>query len=142
MRKFTDTQGEVWKVDVTVSTLLDIQTQLGYDLFESIDKLPKSLAGQVQLLATICMEQIEERKLSERDFAKRLAGEPFAQAIDCVLRELADFLSHHKPALGLIMRRTLEEMHVQVEAEMELADKECSKHFGSSQVSRESTPAH
>jgi hypothetical protein len=107
MRHFTDIAGDRWKVDVTVGSLLDIQSQLGYDLADSIESIPGGLAGQVSLLAVLCSKQIEERGLSERDFAYRLAGESFASAIDCLMRELADFFTHHKPALGAIMTECL-----------------------------------
>lgn len=140
MRKFTDSTGEKWKVDITVGTILDVHAALGYDMSESIETIPSGLVGQVALLAVLCSEQIEQRGLSEREFALRLSGEAFASATECVMRELADFFLHHKPALGTILLQCLDQDKSRQAAMVALANKVCSSPSTSWLELQESTP--
>lgn len=140
MRKFIDSTGDTWKVDITVGTMLDVHSALGYDLSESIETIPSGLVGQVALLAVLCSEQIEQRGLTERDFALRLSGEAFADATDCLMRELADFFTHHKPALGEILRQCLDKDKARQAAMVALASKVCSSPSTNWRELQESTP--
>lgn len=101
MRTFTDSKGTQWRLNVTLGTLEDIQTEMGLNLLdepEAIPSEPRKIAG---VLWVTCMEQALEMKIGPKDFGRRLGGEVLKDAYDLWMKEYSDFFVHLSPARGL-----------------------------------------
>jgi hypothetical protein len=140
MRTFTDAAGEQWQINITAGSLVDVTSELGYDLSCGIEMLPSGIAPRVALLAVLLREQINDRKLTEKQFAQRLSGDAYGDAMTCIMKELADFFSRLRPAYAEILRQVVEQEENHADVMMGFAKEACSSHFFSSEESAASTP--
>lgn len=98
MATFKDKQGTDWLIELDPFLVGDVHKHTGVSLYEAFDDnaaLLAQLGKDSPLLATVlywlCKEQIDELKLSQREFGKRLVGDPLEAGLMALLEELADF---------------------------------------------------
>ena len=91
MKSFKDKNGESWIVELNVGTLLSIKNELDIDLLDKPGDFPTTVSAFVDVLWVSLLDQIQERKLNEIDFAKCLDGETINTATDCFVDELSNF---------------------------------------------------
>lgn len=137
MRTFTDSTGERWQINITAGSLCDVLTELGYDLSCGIEMMPEGIGPRVALLAVLLRDQINDRQLTERQFAQRLSGDAYGDATTCIIRELADFFSRLRPAYAEILRQVVDQEERHAEVMLGFAKEACSSHFSSSAASAE-----
>ena len=118
MAEFRDHEGRTWTVQVTTATLKRVKSLLGLDLgrMAADGSLYKALADDpimlCDLLYAICRPEADERKLSDEDFGRGLAGDAIDAATTALMEGLIDFFPKgrrelHRKALAKF--RTLEE---------------------------------
>jgi len=159
MAEFRDNEGRPWTIQVTTTTLKRVKSLLGFDLgkMAADGSLYKVLADDpillCDLLYAICKPQADERKLSDEDFGRGLAGDAIDAATTALMEGLIDFFPKgrrelHRKALAKF--RTLETKAIQNaedridsdELDRELDRRLESLSFAtSSEGSPESTPA-
>jgi hypothetical protein len=97
MAQFTDAQGRHWTLEINTTVLKQVQAALGLDLgklavagtlYPTLADDPILLAS---LLAELCREEIEARRLSPEAFGRGLAGDPIDDAVQAVMEALLDF---------------------------------------------------
>jgi len=103
MREFTDAKGDHWTVDVTAGTLRRVQQLLkdqygNVDLGEPLEGKPPLLtrfdveiAFKVDLLYAVLKPQLDERGVSDLEFAERLSGDALFHASEAFMEAWADF---------------------------------------------------
>ena len=117
MAEFRDNEGRTWLVQVTTTTLKRVKSLLNMDLGKmAVDgSLYKVLADDpillCDLLYAICKPEADERKLSDEDFGRGLAGDAIDAATTALMEGLIDFFPKgrrelHRKALAKF--RTLE----------------------------------
>jgi hypothetical protein len=106
MRKFTDSKGQSWVLDVTAGVLLDIKTDLGVNLLDSPDEMPTSIEKMVEILWVTLKDQAAQRNMSPRDFASVLGGDALFVAFDLWMQEWADFFVRLSPGRTQLIRGT------------------------------------
>lgn len=104
MKYFDDKNGNRWSIDLSVGHLLDIKSQLKIDLLDDGSQIPGDLSSWVSILYIVLEEQIEQRSMKPRDFAKLLGGEVLQVAVDAFMEEYADFFCHLAPAKAHLVR--------------------------------------
>ena len=118
MAEFRDNEGRTWLVQVTTTTLKRVKSLLDMDLGKmAVDgSLYKVLADDpillCDLLYAICKPEADERKLSDEDFGRGLAGDAIDAATTALMEGLSDFFPTGRRALhrkALAKFRTLEE---------------------------------
>jgi hypothetical protein len=132
MRTFTDAAGEQWQINITAGSLMDVVSELGYDLSCGIEILPNGITERVSLIAVLLRDQINDRKLTERQFAHRLSGDAYGAAIMAVIKELAFFLKGLRPSYAFVLERVIEEEEKSEEAMQKIASEVCSNQFSGS----------
>lgn len=100
MRLFTDSRGTQWRIDITLGTLEDIQSEMGINLIDEPDSIPEDPRKIAGLLWITCMDQAKELGISPQDFGKRLGGKVIKDAYDSWMKEYSDFFGHLSPARG------------------------------------------
>ena len=159
MAEFRDNEGRSWTIQVTTTTLKRVKSLLGFDLgkMAADGSLYKVLADDpillCDLLYAICKPQADERKLSDEDFGRGLAGDAIDAATTALMEGLIDFFPKgrrelHRKALAKF--RTLEAKAIrnaEDRIESDELDKELDRRLESlsfatsSEGSPESTPA-
>jgi len=104
MKYFDDKSGNRWSIDLSVGHLLDIKSQLKIDLLDDGSKIPGDLGAWVSILYIVLEDQIEQRSMKPKDFAKQLGGNVLQSAVDAFMEEYADFFSHLAPAKAHLVR--------------------------------------
>lgn len=121
MRHFDDTQGNRWSIDVSVGHLLDIKTQLKIDLLDDGSQIPDSLSSWVSILYIVLEDQIQQRGLKPKDFAKLLGGNTLQAAVDAFMGDYADFFEHLAPAKAQLVRGLWEKIQELEKAKKQIA---------------------
>ncbi|KKL75077.1 hypothetical protein LCGC14_2058490 [marine sediment metagenome] len=114
MAKFTDSKGRDWLIRVDVAAIRHIR-----DLFEinlgDIGEAPKylvRLADDVVLLCdllfVLCEEQAKEKKISDEDFGRSLAGDAIDHATMALEEAITDFFPQRKRSLLQRLRKKIE----------------------------------
>ncbi len=108
--QFTDATGEVWPVEVNGGTIKRAASLLQVDLGRPLEgpegELPfitrfdTDIVFKVDMLYVVCLPQIQERGLSDEQFAERLEGDALYAASEAFWGSLANFY------------RGLKQMHV------------------------------
>jgi hypothetical protein len=114
---FKDNRGDSWEVLITVATVLDVKSKLGYDLASIADnedpsadfaKLTKNMGMFVDVLSVVCEEQAIARGLDGRGIAKRWDLNVFKLAVDAFQEAYVDFFlnpQQQKKARALLGQR-------------------------------------
>lgn len=133
MASFKDNKGESWEVNITVATVLDVKSKLGYDLAAIADNpdpsadfaiLTKNMGMFVDVLSVVCEEQALARGLDGRGIAKRWDLNVFKLAVDAFQEAYVDFFlnpQQQKKARALLgQRAALTEKKLAAEGEKAL----------------------
>ena len=98
MRQFTDRQGHIWKIEITLGSAMQVKSALGVDLLAPESGEPpllSRLATDEFLLGSVICEllrrQFEEQKLAEADVYAAFDGAALLAAQEAFFAELADF---------------------------------------------------
>ncbi len=96
MTAFTDACGRSWSVDITVATLKRIRTLTGTDLLEAaggtlLDRLVADPVLLGDVLYACVKPQADERKLTDEDFGRALAGDAIDAATTALIEAFVAF---------------------------------------------------
>ena len=94
---FTDRHGQTWDLTLTVGGVRRVESETGIAILDVLER-PEILADLTMdpmklcsVLHAILMPQLDERGVSEDDFANMLDGETLERAIDALGGALAGF---------------------------------------------------
>lgn len=113
--KFKDSQEHEWNVSLTVGSIDKIKEDTEIDL-DILLKKPEELANilylnprkLVEVLYSICENQIKDRQLSERDFASIFDRMTIDAAGDALIGAIVDF--YPRSSIGQTIREHLPEL--------------------------------
>jgi hypothetical protein len=92
---FRDAQGEEWQVQFDAFNLADTKKETGIDLADisagGWHAIEVDATAVGKTLAIVCGDEIRARKLTGRDFAKRVRGDAIERGRQALLAEGADF---------------------------------------------------
>jgi hypothetical protein len=96
MRTFTDALGRSWSLEITVATLKRVRAVAGVDLIEAaggtlLDRLVADPVLLGDVLYACVKPQAEERKITDEDFGRSLAGDAIDHATTALLEEFVAF---------------------------------------------------
>jgi hypothetical protein len=96
MHTFTDALGRSWSIEITVSTLKRVRALAGVDLIEAaggtlLDRLVADPVLLGDVLFACVKPQADERKISDEDFGRSLAGDAIDTATTALLEEFVAF---------------------------------------------------
>ena len=96
MRTFTDALGRPWSLEITVATLKRVRAVAGVDLIEAaggtlLDRLVADPVLLGDVLYACVKPQADERKITDEDFGRSLAGDAIDHATTALLEEFVAF---------------------------------------------------
>jgi hypothetical protein len=96
MHAFTDALGRSWTIEITVTSLKRIRALSGIDLLEAIsgtllDRLVTDPVLLGDVLYAAIKPQADERKITDEDFGRSLAGDTIDTATSALLEEFVSF---------------------------------------------------
>ncbi|MCK6488492.1 MAG: hypothetical protein L6R48_09220 [Planctomycetes bacterium] len=96
MRTFTDALNRSWSLEITVATLKRIRAVAGVDLIEAaggtlLDRLVADPVLLGDVLYACVKPQADERKITDEDFGRSLAGDTIDTATTALLEEFVAF---------------------------------------------------
>lgn len=95
MATFKDTSGREWRVEFDGLLLDDVLTETGLDLSDlscgALAQLDHHASSLVKVLRVLCGDEIRERNLQPREFARALRGDALVEALEAVLGAARDF---------------------------------------------------
>ncbi len=96
MRTFTDALGRSWPLEITVATLKRVRAVAGVDLLEAaggtlLDRLVADPVLLGDVLYACVKPQADERKITDEDFGRSLAGDAIEHATTALLEEFVAF---------------------------------------------------
>ncbi len=104
MRRFTDTKGRTWDIELNVRQMKRVRDILGVDLVniistgkdgavatDTLDRVANDPILLVDILWVLCEGQAKSAGVTDEDFGSSLAGESIAEATRAFLDELVDF---------------------------------------------------
>jgi len=125
VKVFKDNEAREWTVTITVATVKRVKALAGVDLMTVLDTdLLQRLSSDAVLLVdtvyAICKPQIDQRKLTDEDFAEAMAGMALADAADAFLEEMVEFFPPPRRELlakALGKMKTVEKMAIEAGVE-------------------------
>jgi hypothetical protein len=96
MPTFTDVQGRTWSIDITVATLKRVRGITGIDLLDAVggtllDRLVSDPVLLGDVLYAVVKPQADERRVSDEDFGRALAGDVVDAATTALLEAFVAF---------------------------------------------------
>jgi hypothetical protein len=96
MRTFSDALGRSWSIEITVATLKRVRALAGVDLIEAaggtlLDRLVADPVLLGDVLYACVKPQADERKITDEDFGRSLAGDSIDTATTALLEEFVAF---------------------------------------------------
>ncbi|MCK6490699.1 MAG: hypothetical protein L6R48_20810 [Planctomycetes bacterium] len=96
MHTFTDALGRSWSLEITVATLKRVRAVAGVDLIEAaggtlLDRLVADPVLLGDVLYACVKPQADERKITDEDFGRSLAGDAIDLATTALLEEFVAF---------------------------------------------------
>ncbi len=158
MNSFTDADARVWPVQINVATIKRTQKLAGVDLMESVtghllERIAQEPVLLCDVLYCVCKEVADERKVTDEDFGRLLAGDVIDEATKAFMEALVAFFPSRR---RLVLEKAIKKLHhleemVMTAAEerldgdlidrkMEAALRESGEAFINSQPSVESIP--
>lgn len=97
MAKFVDEIGREWLIKLTTNKMRMVRDATGYDLArmftpKGLESLLDDVILLVDVLALLCREQMEHRKITEEEFAEALVGDALESATYAMIQGGIDFL--------------------------------------------------
>jgi hypothetical protein len=98
MRSFVDSQGDTWDINITVWEVREVKrecdvylTALADDNYALLRRLYSEMGLFGDVLSVVLTEQIEERGLDAKQFARRISADVVMAAYEALTRAIADF---------------------------------------------------
>lgn len=117
MHTFKDEAGREWEIKLNVSAVRRVRDTLNFDLLNiadesTIEKLIGDPVTLVDIVYVLCKEQADERKLTDEDFGRAMAGDAIDGATQALLDELVSFTPNprQRQNLGAMLAATREMM--------------------------------
>lgn len=105
MAKFVDREGRAWRIELSVDGIGHIRRETGVNLNDAfvrddagrtpLMRLATDTEGLVAVLYAACEDQVTERGLTPRDFAKAFDGDAVESGIAALSEALCDFFPKH-----------------------------------------------
>ena len=116
MKSFTDKTGESWDLDLNIGAAMRLKSRLDIDIENAVTFDKSNNPEDVSLLERIaedsillfniifilCEKQVQDRKLTQEQFAERFTGDTIEQATDALLDEIVNF---SRPAKRKVLQR-------------------------------------
>lgn len=110
MHRFTDTAGREWMLRVNVGTARRAKEDAGIDILGLLDAPKDGAKSQLETLsedpsrivpivASLCKEQIADRKIDAFTFEEGFDGETLEKATNALLEEIIDFFPNPRRAI-------------------------------------------
>jgi hypothetical protein len=109
MKSFTDNAGRSWVISVNVGTIKQVRALCEVDLaniismepgkppnVEVLEKLADDPVLLVDVLYAACKEEADQKKISDVDFGRAMAGDTIEMATAALLDEIVDFFPEGK----------------------------------------------
>lgn len=103
MHIFTDKTGEKWNLDLNIGTAKRLSADCGVNLLDALKVKENSSAASeieriaedpellVNVLYSLCQDQVKEKNLSDFDFGCRFDGAAIENASDALMEEIINF---------------------------------------------------
>jgi hypothetical protein len=102
-----------WNIEINVAAVRRVRDlckvdlmailDVGGDLFMRLESDPVLL---VDVLCVLCMQQLDEKKLTQEDFGRRLAGDAIDSATTAFLEELVSFFpARRRTVLAAMLKK-------------------------------------
>tara|TARA_B100000519_G_scaffold57573_2_gene48144 strand:- start:343 stop:834 length:492 start_codon:yes stop_codon:yes gene_type:complete len=106
MSKFTDTEGRVWNVQLTVHLAKQVKQRLDVDLLneqihETLASLTDDIVKGVDVLYVLCSEQAEKNNVTDEQFGQSLSGDVLFDGINAMVEALIDFFPNPKKRMWI-----------------------------------------
>jgi hypothetical protein len=123
MHTFTDTQGRVWTIAVTVDTIKRVRALTGTDLLavaggDLLERLSTDPVLLADVLYAVVKPEADARQVSDADFGRALAGDVIGAATTALLEDIVDFFPGQKRRL---LATALQKLHAVQDAAMAAA---------------------
>ena len=106
MKKFTDSVGREWKIEINIASIRRVRDLLGVDLMQSLDgkflqELSKDIIKMVDIIYVLIKPQADslKPKLLDTGFGAGLDGDAVDAAVNAFLDELVNFSPKQKRTL-------------------------------------------
>jgi len=129
MQTFTDTQGRVWSVAITVDAVKRVRALTGTDLLavaggDLLERLSTDPILLADVLYACVKPEADAKQVSDIDFGRALAGDVIGAATTALLQDIIDFFPAPKRALlakalgklGEVQTAALEAASIRLEA--------------------------
>ncbi len=106
MSKFTDTEGRVWNVQLTVHLVKEVKQRLDVDLLdeqvhETLTLLTGDIVKSVDVLYILCSSQADKNEISDVEFGQSLYGDVLFEGINAMVEALIDFFPNPKKRMWI-----------------------------------------
>jgi hypothetical protein len=96
MRIFHDAGRREWKIDVEAECISRVKEMTGILLLELVttegaQQIESDPLKLIEILYAVCLPEIEERSLSQKEFRKVFRGDALDEAVDALVAEIVDF---------------------------------------------------
>lgn len=106
MSKFTDTEGRVWNVQLSVYLAKQVKQRLNVDLLneqihETLASLTDDIVKGVDVLYVLCSQQAEKNNVTDEEFGRSLSGDVLFDGINAMVEALIDFFPNPKKRMWI-----------------------------------------
>ena len=119
MKSFTDRNGESWDLDLNIGAAMRLKSRLDIDIENAVtfdksnnpdnvsllEKIAEDSILLFNIIFVLCEKQIQDRHLTQEQFAERFTGDTIEQATDALLDELVNFSRPAKRKVLLRLRQ-------------------------------------
>ena len=104
MKTFTDTQGRVWTIAVTVDAVKRVRALTGTDLLavaggDLLERLSTDPVLLADVLYAVVKPEADAKQVTDADFGRALAGDAIGSATAALLGDIVDFFPAPKRRL-------------------------------------------
>lgn len=131
--QFQDSTGDVWTLELSVGTLIDLKNKIGVDL-DGLMQKPESLAETImqtpakmgEILYILCEDEIKQRNITPEAFGKRLTRKVIDPATNAFIAAI--FLFYPRQSGGVVVVKNLTRILEKMDREMaEVTEKRVSE---------------
>lgn len=118
MKSFKDREGRAWDLFLTLGSLKRIKAATGLDMLDlrqwtaesnPLNRLSQDPVVLADTLCALCRSQLDQRGLTDEQFADALGGEAIDDALLALVEEWADFFHQgRKPTESTLLRQALD----------------------------------
>lgn len=129
MPSFEDTEKRKWNVDVTITSIKQVKDETGVHLLDDTvgEKLARDPILLCDVVFALCKLQADNRKVSDEDFGRAMAGDAIADASTALVESLTDFFQNRQQRENLrrlqqINEDATEQLHRGIAEKLERLD--------------------